>query len=200
MEPMKRQFYRILGDRTPSRSRRKSRYKPYRAVMWAALGLLFLATGQRLALAQTSFQHPGVLVSRAQLDFVKAQVNAQDDPIYSAFLKAQNSRYGSLTYAPQGPPPGGVDTLSLISVARQRMRMAALPTLRPCCIGSLATPHMRKTLSRSWTPTDATWWITPTPTHPCRRVGEPQNGRARQRSSATVTLAGQQTMPKPSAP
>src|ERR1700730_15159641 len=62
--------------------------------------------GARPASAAT-FQHPGVLVSRTQLDFIKAQVSSHTDPIYSAFLKAQNSVYGSLTYAPQGPPSGG---------------------------------------------------------------------------------------------
>jgi hypothetical protein len=67
---------------------------------------LVAGVGTRPATAAT-FQHPGVLVSRAQLDFVKAQVASHADPIYSAFLKAQNSIYGSLTYAPQGPPSGG---------------------------------------------------------------------------------------------
>lgn len=57
--------------------------------------------------AQT-FQHPGVLVSRAQLDYIKAMVQAHVEPFYSTFLKAQNSYYGSLTYAPFGPPPGGM--------------------------------------------------------------------------------------------
>jgi hypothetical protein len=56
--------------------------------------------------AQT-FQHPGVLVSRAQLDYVKIMVAAHTEPFYSAFLKAQNSNIGSLTYQPFGPPSDG---------------------------------------------------------------------------------------------
>src|SRR5882757_6338537 len=57
--------------------------------------------------AQT-FQHPGVLVSRTQLDYMKTMVAAHTEPFYSAFLKAQNSNIGSLTYQIQGPPAGGI--------------------------------------------------------------------------------------------
>ncbi|HEY4356999.1 MAG TPA: alginate lyase family protein [Acidobacteriaceae bacterium] len=57
--------------------------------------------------AQT-FQHPGVLVSRAQLDYIKAMVQAHVEPFYSTFIKAQNSTWGSLSYAPIGPPAGGM--------------------------------------------------------------------------------------------
>lgn len=56
--------------------------------------------------AQT-FQHPGVLVSQAQLDYIKTMVAAHTEPFYSAFLKAQNSDIGSLTYQPYGPPSDG---------------------------------------------------------------------------------------------
>jgi len=54
-----------------------------------------------------AFQHPGVLVNRAQLDFVKAQVKSKTNPINAAFVKATNSSFGSLSYAPKGPPSGG---------------------------------------------------------------------------------------------
>jgi hypothetical protein len=54
-----------------------------------------------------TFQHPGVLVSRAQLDYVKTMVAAHTEPFYSAFIKAQNSNIGSLTYQPFGPPSDG---------------------------------------------------------------------------------------------
>jgi len=56
---------------------------------------------------QKRFQHPGILVSEKQLKFIKKQVEGKVDPIYSAFVKAQNSSYGSLTYTPQGPPADG---------------------------------------------------------------------------------------------
>jgi len=61
----------------------------------------------RTVQAQT-FQHPGVLVSKAQLDYVKIMVAAHTEPFYSAFLKAQNSNIGSLTYQIQGPPSDGI--------------------------------------------------------------------------------------------
>jgi len=54
-----------------------------------------------------TFQHPGVLVSRAQLDYMKTMVAAHSEPFYSAFLKAQNSNIGSLSYQPYGPPSDG---------------------------------------------------------------------------------------------
>jgi hypothetical protein len=46
------------------------------------------------------FAHPGILVNRAMLDFVKAKVAAGAEPWKSAFAKAQSSRYGALSYAP----------------------------------------------------------------------------------------------------
>ena len=55
-----------------------------------------------------SWQHPGVLISQAQLDFVKQQVNLKVEPFYQEFLNAQKSNYGSLTYTVKGPYPGGV--------------------------------------------------------------------------------------------
>jgi hypothetical protein len=55
-----------------------------------------------------AFQHPGVLVSQAQLDYIKTMVAAHSEPFYSAFLKAQNSNLGQLDYQIQGPPEGGI--------------------------------------------------------------------------------------------
>jgi hypothetical protein len=52
--------------------------------------------------------HPGVLLSQAQLNYMKIMVQAHADPFYTAFLKAQNSTWGSLTYVPLGPPAGGI--------------------------------------------------------------------------------------------
>jgi len=72
-----------------------------------AASLLGTLAGSSPAAAQTTFQHPGVLVSRAQLDFVKAEVENQVDPIHETFVKALNSSFGSLSYAPKGPPSGG---------------------------------------------------------------------------------------------
>jgi hypothetical protein len=44
------------------------------------------------------FRHPGVLVSQAQLEFVKAKIKAGEAPWTNAFQKAKGSRYGSLSY------------------------------------------------------------------------------------------------------
>lgn len=60
--------------------------------------------------------HPGVMLSQAQLDYMKIMVQAHVDPFYSAFVKAQNSSWGSLTYVPQGLPAGGIIQCGAISV------------------------------------------------------------------------------------
>lgn len=46
------------------------------------------------------FYHPGVLVNRAQLEFVKAKVAAGLDPWKSAFEAAKSSNLGALAYTP----------------------------------------------------------------------------------------------------
>jgi len=58
--------------------------------------------------APPTFQHPGVLVSKKQLDFLKAQINSKSGPIYEAYQKAIASPYGSKTYKIQGPPADGI--------------------------------------------------------------------------------------------
>jgi len=57
--------------------------------------------------ATMTFQHPGVLLSLNQLNFMASQVAAQAEPFYSAYLKALAGPYGKLTYTLQGPPTGG---------------------------------------------------------------------------------------------
>src|SRR5271154_3773297 len=46
------------------------------------------------------FYHPGVLVNRAQLDFIKGKVAAGVEPWKSAFEAAKSSEMGALTYIP----------------------------------------------------------------------------------------------------
>jgi hypothetical protein len=46
----------------------------------------------------TGFVHPGILVNKAQLDFIKGKVTAGQEPWKSAFNDAQKSRYASATY------------------------------------------------------------------------------------------------------
>jgi hypothetical protein len=55
-----------------------------------------------------AMKHPGVLVSGAQLDFVKAQVAAKREPFYGQFQKAVASEYAALDYQLKGPPETGI--------------------------------------------------------------------------------------------
>jgi hypothetical protein len=64
----------------------------------------------------TTAVHPGVMLSQAQLDYMKIMVQAHIDPFYSAFLKAQNSSWGSLTYQTQGLPASGIIQCGAVSV------------------------------------------------------------------------------------
>ena len=50
--------------------------------------------------APTTFTHPGVLVSKAQLDFVRQEVNAGAEPWKSAYNQMMSSSYASLTRTP----------------------------------------------------------------------------------------------------
>jgi hypothetical protein len=50
--------------------------------------------------SSAGFYHPGILVNRAQLDFVKAKIAAGVEPWKSAFEAARTSDLGSLDYIP----------------------------------------------------------------------------------------------------
>ncbi|MFG1603333.1 alginate lyase family protein [Actinoplanes sp. NPDC049265] len=50
--------------------------------------------------APATFAHPGVLVSRPQLDFVKARIQAGQQPWLSAYNQMMGSRYASLSRVP----------------------------------------------------------------------------------------------------
>ena len=60
-----------------------------------------------IALAQP-MKHPGVLVSRQQLNFIRQQVKEKKQPIYGEFQKAVASPYAALDYKLLGPPDTGV--------------------------------------------------------------------------------------------
>src|SRR5690349_9124579 len=53
------------------------------------------------AAAPATFAHPGVLVSRAQLDFVRTQVNANAQPWRAAYDQMLASSYASLSRTPR---------------------------------------------------------------------------------------------------
>ncbi|MEV0068495.1 MULTISPECIES: alginate lyase family protein [unclassified Amycolatopsis] len=63
------------------------------ATIPVALGLL----AAPVSAAPATFTHPGVLVSRPQLDFVRAKVNAGAQPWKSAYDQMMGSKYASLT-------------------------------------------------------------------------------------------------------
>src|SRR5689334_20488709 len=77
-----------------------------RRALLAAFTALAAATatfGIRLATADAApvtFTHPGVLVSRAQLDFVKTKVQQQAQPWTAAYTQMLASRYASLSRVP----------------------------------------------------------------------------------------------------
>lgn len=53
------------------------------------------------ARAPSSFNHPGVVVDRAQLDFVKAKVNGKEQPWTDAYNNMLSSKYASTTWTPK---------------------------------------------------------------------------------------------------
>lgn len=57
-------------------------------------------SGSGTAVSSAGFHHPGILVNRAQLEFIKSKVAAGLEPWKSAFEAARASEYGSLTYTP----------------------------------------------------------------------------------------------------
>jgi len=75
-----------------------------RARPLAALVVAVLLTGvgiHRAAAAPPTFTHPGVLVSRPQLDFVRTQVNAGAQPWRAAYDQMMASAYASLSRTPR---------------------------------------------------------------------------------------------------
>jgi hypothetical protein len=64
---------------------------------WASVSEIAVA-------GQNGFVHPGVLVSRAQLDVVRARIAAGAEPWTSALDRARTSRYGSRSYTPHPVP------------------------------------------------------------------------------------------------
>jgi hypothetical protein len=53
--------------------------------------------------AGAPFVHPGILVTRQQLDFVKANIARGTEPWASAFARARSDRHGSPAYTPHPP-------------------------------------------------------------------------------------------------
>jgi hypothetical protein len=73
-----------------------------------ALHLRLVAAAALFSAASAAFVHPGVVYSANQLAFVKAQVEAQQEPFYTAYRKALASPAAKLDYTPRGPPASKV--------------------------------------------------------------------------------------------
>jgi hypothetical protein len=73
-----------------------------RRLFTAGLALLITAAVPALpaGAAPATFAHPGVLVSRAQLDFVRTKVNANTQPWRNAYNQMMGSKYASLSRTP----------------------------------------------------------------------------------------------------
>jgi hypothetical protein len=56
------------------------------------------ASGGSAGASPTGFVHPGILVNRGMLDFVKGKLQAKAAPWQAALDAASNSKYGSLSY------------------------------------------------------------------------------------------------------
>jgi hypothetical protein len=63
--------------------------------------------GSQSVPASRDWEHPGVLLSSAQLSFVRSALAAGTEPFASAHAKASGSRLADLDWAPLGPPSSG---------------------------------------------------------------------------------------------
>lgn len=70
-----------------------------RALGWDSPALSTKPAGR----SSPAFSHPGILVTRAQLDFVKQNIARDVEPWASAFARAEADPRGSLAYAPHPP-------------------------------------------------------------------------------------------------
>ncbi|MDG4859205.1 alginate lyase family protein [Streptomyces sp. T-3] len=79
--------------------------RPRLALLAAAValvaGALTWPAADRAGAAPAAFTHPGVTVSRGQLDFARDKVNAGAQPWKSAFDQMKASKYASLTRTPK---------------------------------------------------------------------------------------------------
>lgn len=100
--------------------------------------------------SEADFYHPGVLVNRAQLEFVKAKVAAGAEPWKSAFEAAKSSPLGAISYTPTPRQTVECGPYSKPDLGcKDEQRTAPPPTRRRCSGSSAATRRTRKTRSRS---------------------------------------------------
>ncbi|MEU7968739.1 alginate lyase family protein [Streptomyces sp. NPDC049097] len=86
----------------PPRHRRRSRALLFVTLVAALVtGLLLQPQAHRAEAAPTTFAHPGVTVSRAQLDFARSKVDAGAQPWKGAFDQMTASKYADLNRTPK---------------------------------------------------------------------------------------------------
>ncbi|PSM38197.1 hypothetical protein C6Y14_38320 [Streptomyces dioscori] len=81
----------------PARHRGAARSALLATVTALLVGTLAWPAAERAEAAPATFAHPGVTVSRGQLDFARQQVNAGAQPWKGAYDQMMSSKYGSLT-------------------------------------------------------------------------------------------------------
>lgn len=91
----------MLNTPVPPRHRRRSRFALVATVAALLAGALAWPAADRAEAAPATFTHPGVTVSRGQLDFARQQVNAGAQPWKGAYDQMLASKYGSLTRTPK---------------------------------------------------------------------------------------------------
>ncbi|AZM50185.1 hypothetical protein DMB38_34290 [Streptomyces sp. WAC 06738] len=95
----------MQGTPTPARHRRRPRAALFATLVAAVTALVASLLGgpgtERAGAAPAAFTHPGVTVSRGQLDFTREKVNAGAQPWKGAYDQMMGSRYASLSRTPK---------------------------------------------------------------------------------------------------
>ncbi|WP_234379994.1 alginate lyase family protein [Streptomyces sp. CMB-StM0423] len=90
---------------TPAHHRRRPRAALFATLVAAVTALVASLLGgpgtERADAAPANFTHPGVTVSRGQLDFTREKVNAGAQPWKGAYDQMMGSRYASLSRTPK---------------------------------------------------------------------------------------------------
>lgn len=149
------------------------------------------APAAALAAAPAAFTHPGVLVSRPQLDFVRAKVQAGAQPWKSAYDQMMGSKYASLgrTAKPRAVVECGSYSNPNYGCTDEREDAIAAYTLSLAWYITQDSRYAVKAVEIM----DA--WSAVIKDHtnsnaPCRPAGQAPPGRVPPRSSSTPTAAG----------
>ena len=147
-----------------------------------------------LPLTAQAFQHPGVLLSRAQLEFMKAEVNAGVEPFRTEFQRAKDSEYGDLNYKPKGPPATGVIECGSSSHpdfgCKDEDADSAAAYVQSLLWTITGNPAYAKNAIQIMNAYGHNLTPTPIPTRRCNRHGAQPSGPAQPRSFATAMLDG----------